>query len=82
MIKWARLQVNASECADGSIQVNAFEGSDPLDDEGYSPSNLQSHLNLAFKDMEEESLSMSSIEQSVSLEDYLQGRWSQSSSFD
>lgn len=68
--KWARLQ------------VNACEGSDTPDDEAFPHSNLQSHLNLALLDVEEDSLSMSSIEQSVSLEDYLQGRWSRSSSFD
>lgn len=68
--KWARLQVNASE------------GSDILDDESCPRSNLQSHLNLALLDVEDDSLSISSIEQSVSLEDYLQGRWSRSSSFD
>lgn len=68
--KWARLQVNASE------------ESDMLDDEACPRSNLQSHLNLALLDVEDDSFSMSSIEQSVSLEDYLQGRWSRSSSFD
>ncbi|XVF64488.1 hypothetical protein PTKIN_Ptkin09bG0173700 [Pterospermum kingtungense] len=68
--KWARLQVNASE------------GSDTLDDEACPRSNLQSHLSLALLDIEDDSLSMSSIEQSVSLEDYLKGRWSRSSSFD
>ncbi|XVE95553.1 hypothetical protein REPUB_Repub02eG0107800 [Reevesia pubescens] len=68
--KWARLQ------------VNALEGSDTLDDEACPRSNLQSHLSLALHDVEDESLSMSSIEQSVSLEDYLNGRWSRSSSFD
>ncbi|XWS23676.1 hypothetical protein CRYUN_Cryun28dG0035500 [Craigia yunnanensis] len=68
--KWARLQVNASE------------GSDTLDDEACPWSNLQSHLSLALLDVEDDSLSMSSIEQSVSLEDYLNGRWSRSSSFD
>lgn len=68
--KWARLQVNASE------------GSDMPDEEAFPHSNIQSHLNLALLDVEEDSLSMSSIEQSVSLEDYLQGRWSRSSSFD
>lgn len=45
-------------------------------------SNLQSHLNVALLDVEDDSLSMISIDQSVSLEDYLQGRWSRSSSFD
>ena len=69
--KWARLQVNASE------------GSDTLDDEAYPRSKLQSHLSLALLDVEDDSLSsLSSIEQSVSLEDYLNGRWSRSSSFD
>ncbi|XVE60268.1 hypothetical protein DITRI_Ditri05aG0115300 [Diplodiscus trichospermus] len=68
--KWARLQ------------VNALEGSDTLDDEACPRSNLQSHLSLALLDVEDDSLSMSSIEQSVSLEDYLKGRWSRSSSFD
>ncbi|XP_039033232.1 probable receptor-like serine/threonine-protein kinase At5g57670 [Hibiscus syriacus] len=55
--KWARLQVEASE------------GYDTLDDEGCPPqSNLQSHLSLALLDVEEDSASMSSIEQSMSLE--------------
>lgn len=68
--KWARLQ------------VNALEESDMLDDESYPASNLQSHLNLALLDVEDDSLSMGSLDQTVSLEDYLQGRWSRSSSFD
>ncbi|XP_052191561.1 protein kinase STUNTED-like [Diospyros lotus] len=68
--KWARLQVNASE------------GTDILEAEAFPRSNLQSHLSLALLDVVEESLSMSSIEQSVSLEDYLRGRWSRSSSLD
>ncbi|KAF3955590.1 hypothetical protein CMV_019202 [Castanea mollissima] len=68
--KWARLQ------------VNALDESDMLDGEACPRSNLQSHLNLALLDVGDDSLSMSSIEQSVSLEDYLQGRWSRSSSFD
>jgi hypothetical protein len=52
-----------------------------LDGEGCPRSNLQSHLNLALLEVDD-SLSISSIEQSVSLEDYLKGRWSRSSSFD
>ncbi|KAK3230559.1 hypothetical protein Dsin_002440 [Dipteronia sinensis] len=68
--KWARLQVNASE------------GSEMLDDEACPRSNLQSHLNVALLDVDDDSFSMSSIEASVSLESYLQGRWSRSSSFD
>ncbi|GAV87536.1 Pkinase domain-containing protein/Usp domain-containing protein [Cephalotus follicularis] len=68
--KWARLQ------------VNAFEESDMLVEEACPRANLQSHLNVALHDVEDDSLSMSSFEQCVSLEDYLQGRWSRSSSFD
>ncbi|KAF5735481.1 L-type lectin-domain containing receptor kinase II.1-like [Tripterygium wilfordii] len=68
--KWAR------------IQVSATEESDMIDGEACPLSNLQSHLNVALLDMEDESLSMSSLEHSISLEDYLQGRWIRSSSFD
>ncbi|XP_057490498.1 protein kinase STUNTED-like [Actinidia eriantha] len=70
VITWARLQVHDSE------------GPDMLDNETFSRSDLQSHLNIALLGVDEDSLSTSSIEQSVSLEDYLQGRWSRSSSFD
>ncbi|KAF7816806.1 putative receptor-like serine/threonine-protein kinase [Senna tora] len=70
VMKWARLEVNASET----------QGM--LEDEACPRSNLQSHLNLALLDVEDDSLSMSSVEQNVSLEDYLRGRWSRSSSFD
>ncbi|XP_022880228.1 probable receptor-like serine/threonine-protein kinase At5g57670 isoform X2 [Olea europaea var. sylvestris] len=80
--KWARLQVIPLEGSDVRQQANASEGHDALDDESFSESNLQSHLNLALLGVEEDSLSLSSIEQSVSLEDYLRGRWSRSSSFD
>ncbi|KAJ4966705.1 hypothetical protein NE237_018554 [Protea cynaroides] len=69
--KWAKLQVNASEEFDAQ------------DEEAFSHTNIQSHLNVALLDMEDnDSLSISSIEQNISLEDYLQGRWSRSSSFD
>lgn len=71
IIKWARLQVNASE---------EF---DTMDDDAFPRPNLQSHLNVALLGMDEEdSLSVSSVEQNVLIEDYLQGRWSRSSSFD
>lgn len=71
IIKWARLQVNASE---------EF---DTVDDDAFPRPNLQSHLNVALLGMDEEdSLSISSVEQNVLIEDYLQGRWSRSSSFD
>ncbi|KAG8378218.1 hypothetical protein BUALT_Bualt08G0114900 [Buddleja alternifolia] len=79
--KWARLQVNASEGSEIRQEAIALEGLDVLEDETFSQSNIQSHLNLAMLGVED-SLSLSSIEQSVSLEDYLRGRWSRSSSFD
>lgn len=82
LLKWARLQVILSEGSDVRQQANASEGPYALDDESFSESNLQSHLNLALLGVEEDSLSISSIEQSVSLEDYLRGRWSRSSSLD
>ncbi|KAL5982740.1 hypothetical protein ACLOJK_016816 [Asimina triloba] len=75
--KWAKLQVKTSEEFDG------------LDDEAYSTPNIQSHLNLALLDVDDDAASISSIEQGInyitahkSLEDYLKGRWSRSSSFD
>ncbi|XP_076916813.1 protein kinase STUNTED-like [Bidens hawaiensis] len=65
--KWARLEVGS----DARVQVSEEE------------SNIRSHLSLALLDVEDSSLSMSSVEESsVSLEDYLRGRWSRSSSFD
>lgn len=67
--KWAELEVCAPETHDGF-------------DEEPVPTNIQSHLNLALLDLEDDTVSVSSSEQSVSLEDYLQGRWSRSSSFD
>ena len=69
-IKWARLQ------------VNALDAPEMLDDEACPPSNLQSHINLALLDVEDDSLSMCSVEQGLTLEDYLRGRWSRASSFD
>ncbi|KAI3504891.1 hypothetical protein L1887_26666 [Cichorium endivia] len=74
VVTWARLEVDSTGGSDARLQV--------LEDEGFSQSNLRSHLNLALLDVEDSSLSMSSVEESVSLEDYLRGRWSRSSSFD
>ncbi|KAK3411366.1 hypothetical protein EUGRSUZ_I00126 [Eucalyptus grandis] len=67
--EWARQQINSSE------ELDEMEGED-------SPVSIQSHLNLAFQDLEDDSLSVSSTDQSMSSEDYLQSRWSRSSSFD
>ena len=69
MTRWAEQEVNASEELDG------FEGEPVL-------TNIQSHLNLALLDLEDDTDSISSTEQQiVSLEDYLRGRCSRSSSF-
>lgn len=69
VIRWAEQEVIAPQELDGC-------------DEEPVPTNIQSHLNLALLDLEDDTVSISSTEQSVSLEDYLQGRWSRSSSFD
>ncbi|GAV69118.1 Pkinase domain-containing protein/Usp domain-containing protein [Cephalotus follicularis] len=69
VINWARHQVNASE------ELDLMDGK-------VNPTNIQSHLNLALLDLEDNSLSISSTDQSVSVQDYLQGRWSRTSSFD
>lgn len=74
MTAWARLELDSTGGSDARLQV--------LEEEGLSQSNLRSHLSLALLDVEDSSLSMSSVEESVSLEDYLRGRWSRSSSFD
>jgi hypothetical protein len=64
------------------VEINASKASELLDEEACPPSNLQSHLNLALLDVEDDTLSLYSVDQNVSLEDYLRGRWSRSSSFD
>ncbi|KAG1369949.1 Proline-rich receptor-like protein kinase PERK8 [Cocos nucifera] len=76
ILKWAKSEAKASEEFDG------------LDDEApLQDSNIQSYINLALLD--DDSLSVSSVDPSVdfiaantSLEEYLRGRWSRSSSFD
>lgn len=70
VMKWARLE------------INALKASELLDEEASPTSNLRSHLNLALLDVEDDALSLWSVDQNVSLEDYLRGRWSRSSSFD
>ncbi|CAI8598900.1 unnamed protein product [Vicia faba] len=67
--RWAEQEVCAPETHDGF-------------DEEPVRTNIQSHLNLALLDLEDDAVSISSTEQTVSLEDYLQGRWSRCSSFD
>lgn len=62
-------------------QVSASEELDSIDGEA-SPTNIQSHLNLALLDLDDDSVSAGSTQQIISVEDYLQGRWSRTSSFD
>ncbi|KAI3685579.1 hypothetical protein L6452_34827 [Arctium lappa] len=78
--KWARLEVDSTGGSDARLHISNIAEEE---EEGFSQSNLRSHLNLALLDIEDSSLSMSSsIEESISIEDYLRGRWSRSSSFD
>ncbi|XP_039126528.1 proline-rich receptor-like protein kinase PERK10 [Dioscorea cayenensis subsp. rotundata] len=64
-------------------QAGTLEEFDDSDDEVISPpSNLQSYIKLALLGVEDDSHSISSIEANTYFEDYLQGRWSRSSSFD
>ncbi|XP_044470749.1 probable receptor-like serine/threonine-protein kinase At5g57670 [Mangifera indica] len=64
---WGRQQLGAAEELDVS-------------DEAF-PHDIQSHLNLALLDVDDNTLSIGSSERTVSIEDYLKGRWSQTSSF-
>lgn len=82
VVDWARLQVSASDGSGRILQANPVEETDTFEEEGISHVNLQNYLNLALLDIEESSASPSSTEQSISIEDYLQDRWSRSSSFD
>ncbi|KAH0898048.1 hypothetical protein HID58_047616 [Brassica napus] len=70
-LEWAMQQVSSSS-----------EESEMLEDEQSQRSDLQSHLNLALLDVEDDSISMGSFEQGVSVEEYIKGRTSRSSSFD
>ncbi|XP_047328999.1 protein kinase STUNTED-like [Impatiens glandulifera] len=68
---------------DEIIEMNGCEERrEGEEEEEFNRSKLQSHLNLVFQDGEDDSLSMSSMEQNfVSIEDYLKGRCSRESSF-
>ncbi|CAH8354686.1 unnamed protein product [Eruca vesicaria subsp. sativa] len=62
-LKWAMQQVSSSS-----------DESEMLKDEQCQRSNMQSHLKVALLDVEDDSLSMGSFDQGVSVEDYLKGR--------
>ncbi|XP_073155161.1 protein kinase STUNTED-like isoform X2 [Henckelia pumila] len=69
VIEWARTEIDSSKAENDIL-------GEP------SPTNIQSFLNLALLNLENESDSISSTEQNISVEDYLGGRWSRSTSFD
>ncbi|KAL7156426.1 hypothetical protein ABFS83_02G008200 [Erythranthe nasuta] len=77
------------ECVDGSKQkcgnYEDQENQDGNDDEVYPDSSAESHLSLAFLDVNDNSTSFSSLDQNSplsSIEEYLKTRWSRSSSLD
>lgn len=78
MLKWARSQISgvSTECGVEDNEVI-----------GIRDNKIQSYINLAFLDLDDDSASVSSIETpnfitaNTSLEEYLKGRWSRSSSF-
>ncbi|XP_039823713.1 probable serine/threonine-protein kinase PBL5 isoform X3 [Panicum virgatum] len=77
ILKWARSQVGLSYevDADECVMTPPVKGSN---------ANIQSYINLAF-DVDDDSASVTStdfIAANTSLEEYLKGRWSRSSSFD
>ncbi|KAL7158011.1 hypothetical protein ABFS83_02G114400 [Erythranthe nasuta] len=69
VVDWARQETKYCE------EINGISNEQ-------SATNMQSFINLAFLDLEDDSDSISSSEQNISVEDYLGGRWSRSSSFD
>ncbi|KAA3462826.1 Receptor-like cytosolic serine/threonine-protein kinase RBK1 [Gossypium australe] len=74
--KWAATQNENKESQEHNID-------DGDDDEVYPNSRADLHLSLAMLDVDDDSTSFSSIEQSsnISMEEYLKERWSPSSSF-
>ncbi|KAH9612831.1 hypothetical protein KSS87_021564 [Heliosperma pusillum] len=71
VINWAKQHLNKYPVDFDALDVET------------SPIDIQSHLNLALLGIEaDDSASVSSTEPNISLEDYLNGRWSRSSSFD
>ncbi|XP_019159068.1 PREDICTED: probable receptor-like serine/threonine-protein kinase At5g57670 [Ipomoea nil] len=68
-IQWARQNLNSGD------EVDEVGGEQPA-------SSIQSFINLALLNLEDDSLSITSSDQNISVDDYLRGRWSRSSSFD
>ncbi|KAL0429203.1 UNVERIFIED_CONTAM: Receptor-like cytosolic serine/threonine-protein kinase RBK1 [Sesamum radiatum] len=70
VVEWARQETETTEDL-----FNVINGEQ-------SATNIQSFINLALLNLDDDSASSSSTEQNLSVEDYLGGRWSRSSSFD
>lgn len=69
-MNWARQQMTVSQ------ELDTTDGEDS------SPISIESHINLALQDLMYDPDSNSSTEQGgISLDDYMGGRWSRSSSF-
>nr|ATE50928.1 universal stress protein 22 [Salvia miltiorrhiza] len=69
VVEWARQETKT--CEDLNVIYNE-----------QSATEIQSFINLALLNLEDDSASTSSTELNISVEDYLGGRWSRSSSFD
>lgn len=69
VIEWARQETKT--CEDLNIIYNE-----------QSATVIQSFINLALLNLEDDCASTGSTELNISVEDYLGGRWSRSSSFD
>lgn len=63
--------------------IEDLDNQEDNDDEVYPNSSAELHLNLALLDLDDDSTSFSSMEPTnrISMEEYLKGRWSRSSSF-
>ncbi|KAL2328833.1 hypothetical protein Fmac_022260 [Flemingia macrophylla] len=74
MLEEFKKTVTEEACKWAEQEVNAPLELDGFDEEQVSTNDIQSHLNLALLDLEDDNVSISSFEHSISLEDYLQGR--------
>lgn len=66
-----------------SMAISEDEINNKQDDESYPPSSVASHLGLALQDIDDVN-SFNSTDHNYQnlIDEYLQGRWSRSSSFD
>ncbi|KAK4847435.1 hypothetical protein QYF36_001847 [Acer negundo] len=84
VLKLLRGDKDFEKCVNYQIKENEeVDNQDVNDDEVYPHSSPELHLGLALLDVDDDSTSLSSIEQSnhLSLDEYLKNRWSRSSSF-